>query len=780
MVRTPIIKTMRNNLKNCWCLMGIGLFCCWSALDRSALRISPVRAESERSLSQQNFPSDNFNPTFDNQLNPYKSRSLAQLPGGPTLKTKRLKEAPPDELTPPSAPRIPSDLPAPFKPVKNSSLIIDARAYESNRAGLEKAIATVDQAGGVLHFSPGTWDIDADLTIPAAVTVRLDRGALLRVGTQKSSGTLSHSGEECEGNISVADGATQVTGSGTEFSKLRPGQFINCEGQSREIKGIAGNTQLEVFTPFHPAITGKAFSKSSYIIKGSGTKFDTELEVGDFLYHGKEKHIITSISGPDALTVAEYPSHSFSGEAYTRSVRVKILGSLEAGLYQAFSGKGVVKFAPGALISVHPEWWGAKGNGEKTMAGANSLAIEKALHSVMDYRKAAVSFTNGTYFINRPIVILTSNSLIGQGRGNTHIALAPHSNCHMVKDCLPIRGIGAGVIRDIFFNNGVQDAGYDGIHFFNNYKFYVIENSGFVSYTKHPDGYAIYLNVSGSTLVRDNFIYGFYNGIYAFGFDSFYVNNEIAPGGDYAIFLIGDGNVVQGNIMYGDSGCKTGILSWATSTSIIGNRIGPFDHGIKIYTNGGIISGNVIVANRQYGIYSFRHAFNAHITDNKFFYNAGYGLYFQGACVNSLIKNNTFTHNNGGAHNPQMRIDVQVPPNQGFDEPLAEDNVGVDLQCAFPTLGQNSTPDIRMAKRWKTANTKPLTITDFLGGCRGKEILMVFGDAQTTLKFSGPSKLNGHGGVDWRPAVGDHLRAMKGDDGYWYCECYDNHSKTNR
>ena len=92
--------------------------------------------------------------------------------------------------------------------------------------------------------------------------------------------------------------------------------------------------------------------------------------------------------------------------------------------------------------------------------------------------------------------------------------------------------------------------------------------------------------------------------------------------------------------------------------------------------------------------------------------------------------------------------------------------------------GAPTTPNIRTARRWKTANARHVTITDFLEGCRGKEIVVVFGDAQTTLKFSGGSKLRGHGGQDWRPAPGDHLRALKGDDGYWYCECSSNSPKN--
>lgn len=768
---------MKNNLKNFLCLIGIGLFCCWLALDRPSLRIIPARGSSGSSFNQQNFHSSNFDPTLDVHLNINKpEHSLAQLPARPTFKTKQLKEPAPDELKPPSVPKIPPNPSPPSKPVKASGFIIEARDYGSNQAALEKAIAKVDPEGGTLHFSPGVWDIDADLRIPTNVTVRMDRGASLRVGTHKCRGTLSYANQPCAGTISVSAGSTQVTGTNTEFSKLRPGQIITCVGQRREIRTIANNTHLKVLVPFTKTSSGAGYSKASYIIKGDGTRFDTELKVGDFIYHGETKSIITSILGPDTLTVLEPPSHPFTGEPFTRSVRVRINGPLEAGLYQIFSGKGVVGFGSGGITAVHPEWWGARANNLNSSATINSNAIEKALA----LRCGPVELASGNYKINRPLILQSGNYLIGQGMGwkGTAITLVNGSNCHMVEDSPRIHLLRGGV-KDILFNNGVQDAGYDCIHFVNPTKLWQIEHCSFISGTKHPGGYAIYLNPAAQSWIKENFIMQFYNGIYAYGFDSYYVNNEIAPSGDYAMYLIGEGSLVQGNIMYGDSGCKIGILDFGTTNIIIGNRIGPFDYGINIFTNGGLISGNVFYGNRKYGIYSGRRVFNAHITNNKFIKNVGYGLYFKGQCANSLIKNNTFTNNNGGAGNPQIRLDVRVPPNGGVDEPLAEDNVGVDLQCDYPILPPGNTPNICISKRWKTANTSPTTITDFAGGCRGKEIIVIFGDTQTTLKFSGASRLRGHGGKDWHPAPGDHLRAIKGDDGYWYCECFDNVSKGN-
>jgi hypothetical protein len=758
---------MTSNLKICLCLIFITLFCCWPTS-----RIIPAGASSASPISQQNHVA-NVGLTFNNYLNTDNSGYfLAQLPGKPTFRSKQPKKAAPEELPPPTKPKIPVSSPTPQRPIKTSGRIINVRDFGSSQADLAKAIAAYRKEGGTLYFSTGSWNITADLVIPSSVAIKFARGALLSVATTKASGTISYANEPCPGTISVSDGSTQVSGKGTRFGKLKPGQFITCAGQRREVRTIINNTHLEVLVPFSKSLSGQSFSKSSYTIKGSGTKFDTELRVGDFIYHGGEKHIIASIKKPDILTVLEPPTHAFSQEPFTRSVRLRINGPLEAGLYQIFAGKGVVTFGTGSVTSVHPEWWGAWASyntlNNTKMATANSDAIEKAL------RCRTVKFASGVYKINRPIVLQSANCLIGQGMGlgGTTIALVHGANCHMVEDSPGIYYRPGGV-KDINFLNGHQDAGYDGIHFINNTKLWQIEHCSFISYNKHPGGYAIYLNAAAISWIKDNFIMGFYNGIFAYGFDSYFINNEIDPKGDYAIYMIGDGNVVQGNIMNGDSGCHTGIFTKTSSaTSIIGNRIGPFDNGIKIFNFGGIINGNVLVSNRKNGIYSDHNVTDAIITNNKFLHNKGYGVLITGTCHGSLITNNNFRNNNGGGSNPQIKIEPAGTFKPASSRPLVEDNVGVDLQCKYPILASNRTPAIREAKRWKTANTKAIIITNFVGGCPGKEIIVIFGDAQTTLKFSGPSKLKGHGGTDWRPVPGGHLRAVKGDDGFWYCETF--------
>jgi parallel beta-helix repeat protein len=62
-----------------------------------------------------------------------------------------------------------------------------------------------------------------------------------------------------------------------------------------------------------------------------------------------------------------------------------------------------------------------------------------------------------------------------------------------------------------------------------------------------------------------------------------------------------------------------------------------------------------------------------------------------------------------------------------------------------------------------TANLQLCASSDFVGSIDNiscKEI-------NTALK--------GHGGTDWTGiTAGDHMRCVKGNDGYWYCECFDN------
>jgi hypothetical protein len=89
------------------------------------------------------------------------------------------------------------------------------------------------------------------------------------------------------------------------------------------------------------------------------------------------------------------------------------------------------------------------------------------------------------------------------------------------------------------------------------------------------------------------------------------------------------------------------------------------------------------------------------------------------------------------------------------------------------TLEANSsTPTVtRPPRLWKTANTNPTTLTNFMGGYTGQTIRVVINDANTTIDFTG-TNLKGNGGADWSPSQGDFMVCTY-DGTNWYCEVHE-------
>lgn len=84
---------------------------------------------------------------------------------------------------------------------------------------------------------------------------------------------------------------------------------------------------------------------------------------------------------------------------------------------------------------------------------------------------------------------------------------------------------------------------------------------------------------------------------------------------------------------------------------------------------------------------------------------------------------------------------------------------------------EDATPDVSIGKLFKTTNTAETTITMFDGGTKYKTIRIIFGDALTTIDFTG-TNLKGNAGVNWTPASGDWMEATF-DGTNWYCSVHD-------
>lgn len=79
-----------------------------------------------------------------------------------------------------------------------------------------------------------------------------------------------------------------------------------------------------------------------------------------------------------------------------------------------------------------------------------------------------------------------------------------------------------------------------------------------------------------------------------------------------------------------------------------------------------------------------------------------------------------------------------------------------------------TTPSVGGARKFATANTAPTTITAFLEGKPGQEIIVKIGDANTTIDFTGTT-LKGNAGANWSPGSGDFMRCTF-DGTNWLCQ----------
>ncbi len=100
--------------------------------------------------------------------------------------------------------------------------------------------------------------------------------------------------------------------------------------------------------------------------------------------------------------------------APSEGVRVKILGPIEAGIFQIFSGAGQIELGPSCCREVYPQWWGANDNGKE--ADSTTKALQSALDS--GHR---VYIPPGTYLSNK--VSLSKPGVVVQGAGKEQSVL---------------------------------------------------------------------------------------------------------------------------------------------------------------------------------------------------------------------------------------------------------------------------------------------------------------------------------------------------------------------
>ena len=111
------------------------------------------------------------------------------------------------------------------------------------------------------------------------------------------------------------------------------------------------------------------------------------------------------------------------------TANLAINGPFNAGLYQVFSGAGLVDFGDGAITVIYPEWWGAIADDSTECATAfNSMIACINAHGTTGM---AVSLSDGSYVVSTALTTIASEYGItfrGQGRIHTIFTFAPTIN----------------------------------------------------------------------------------------------------------------------------------------------------------------------------------------------------------------------------------------------------------------------------------------------------------------------------------------------------------------
>ena len=77
-------------------------------------------------------------------------------------------------------------------------------------------------------------------------------------------------------------------------------------------------------------------------------------------------------------------------------------------------------------------------------------------------------------------------------------------------------------------------------------------------------------------------------------------------------------------------------------------------------------------------------------------------------------------------------------------------------------------PIVQLTSAVVTANAAPTAIVNLQVGSPGQTVVVMFGDANTTVDFTG-TNLHGNGGADWAAPIYSSMTCTTPDGTVWYC-----------
>jgi hypothetical protein len=442
-------------------------------------------------------------------------------------------------------------------------------------------------------------------------------------------------------------------------------------------------------------------------------------------------------------------------------------GEFEAGKYQVFSGAGTAVFGSVAVKEVYPEWWG-----ENTTPGTTDMAAK--IQAAINTGKT-VYLSNGIYLIKTALTATTPfQRIVGNGL-QTIISSTTTDIFDLTQTEIldPVNGIciekmalwttfatGVGIKMRLLHRSTFKDlligAGGKCIYVFggviNTFDNCIVGNIRPDSSLSYIDGTnGIYLEQDADNLMEAN--------------ANRFINCSIEDINGTGIY-IGEGtinNIFSGCTVEGcdDYGAYIGHANATVRVNVIENSY--FEtNGIDIYvtpSSSTHLSGLFLNSDESLetsgGINGIR-------INNVLCRGVVLGAGLQMATINGLFYGygDTTTFTNNAYHTTITNLADHDLTNRFSNGPI----LTLTVNAAEPSV-------IKGSFVYKTANTSETVISSFTNGIEGDKIVVIIGDANTIIDFTGTT-LKGNEGANWSPTTNDWMECVF-DGTNWFCSCHD-------
>jgi hypothetical protein len=473
---------------------------------------------------------------------------------------------------------------------------------------------------------------------------------------------------------------------------------------------------------------------------------------------------------------------------------VAIDGSIDAGLYRIFSGKGAVMFGAGSVKEVHPEWWGAMAD-NSTDSGE---PIQKSIDASPE--GSVIRFGGGTYLTSAPIVFRPDRAYVGSSHSGNGTVIKQKDNSSIAPAIFVSSGwMNNGmfadnrvIFRDFLIHGNKANNGGAITHGILSMNYYsVIENITVFGITgdgirftdQNSEGITIKGTAVGNKVIHSKFIKCDGSGIRGDDHgsiltDGYIVDNEVGNCGEYGIYIgRGAGWKVLGNYVYG-AGFDGITLGRAWNSQILGNTIDNFGTSLAPGTYTGITMGSIsdnVPCLVNDNIINLPKAI-----DRKLYRGIHVSAAQEATAAEAIVADNIarfpgagkflVAGGNGGgtvhvAGNRVSGTSTAIDRQSGAMK-IIHDGNSFDMTFA-PFADGDTTPSVLEGSHFRAANKRSTVITNFDDGYEGQRITVVFDTANTRVDFT-KTAFKGNGGVDWPAKAGDYMECVF-DGNFWYC-----------